>query len=441
MQSEQNFREFLEKSNPFQQYLYSYPHKTAYRPLEKEVALRELWKSEKRDALYLYSHIPFCRSKCSFCNLFSLSNPQENLIESYLETLKREADTVSDFLGDHSFSGYAIGGGTPSLLTEIQLEKLFRIYSDTLNVDMKKLPGSFEISPNTVTLEKLKLIRSAGIDRVSIGVQSFLESEAKLMGRVQPGEKLTKVLRSISSLDFPTFNIDLIYGIKGQTKESMIESLKKAMEFNPNEIFLYPLYTRPLTPLFSLDRTDGRRDHRMELYKTARDFLFAEGFEQSSMRMFSRSSGQKSSSYSCQEDGMIGLGVNARSYTKAFHYSTEYAVKRDSSLDILNSYISQKDFSFASHGIDLSVNEQKRRYLIKSLLKAEGINLSHYKKLFGTDLQSEFPELPVLADMDLTVQNQDQLRLTAEGLALSDLIGYWFISDSVKTKMREYSLK
>lgn len=439
-----SFRKFLSNTNPFQQYLYSYPHKSAYRTLEREIDLQELWSKEKKDSLYLYTHIPFCRSKCSFCNLFSVSNSNSEKIDSYLNTLRQEAEVTKHLLGNHSFSGYAIGGGTPSILSTSQLENLFQIYSESLDINLKELPGSFELSPDTVTSEKLDLIHNAGIDRVSIGVQSFIEEEAKLMGRKQPGDKLQKVLNLIRSYNFTTFNIDLIYGIKGQTKESMIKSLETAMTFNPNEIFLYPLYTRPLTPLFSKSSAGEQdEDHRMELYMAAREFLFERGFEQNSMRMFSRDGDKSVSSYSCQEDGMIGLGVNARSYTKRIHYSTEYAVSKKSSLGIIDQYISQEksDFSTAVYGIELNSDEQKRRYIIKSLLKAEGLNLEHYESLYKKDALKDFDELITLIDMKLALADEGQLKLNGEGLALSDLIGYWFISDEIKGKMREYTLR
>ncbi len=115
---------------------------------------------------------------------------------------------MRDILGDFAFAGYAVGGGTPSLLEPHQLEDLFLIYSDILNVDLANTPGSFEISPETITDEKLKLLSDIGIERISIGIQSFIESEAKSVGRYQTDNFIQPILEKIIGYQFPVFNLD-----------------------------------------------------------------------------------------------------------------------------------------------------------------------------------------------------------------------------------------
>jgi oxygen-independent coproporphyrinogen-3 oxidase len=437
------FEQYLKSNSRYQSYLYSYPHKTAYRHFEQPVDLKQLWKDEKKDALYLYSHIPFCRMKCSFCNLFTVSNPEAEAVELYLKQLKTEALTMRDILGYFAFAGYAVGGGTPSLLEPKQLEYLFSIYSDTLNVDLANSPGSFEISPETITDEKLQLLSDLGIERISIGIQSFIENEAKSVGRYQTDNFIQPVLEKIVSYQFPVFNIDLIYGIPGQTVETWLISLQAAMQYQPAEIFLYPLYIRPLT---SLHKKNGiqiaETDIRDELYQIGCEFLVSQGYIQDSMRLFRHKSiSQKSNSdYSCQEDGMIGLGTNARSYTRDLHYSTEYAVSRPNVNAIVQDYLHKPASAFqqATYGIELTEDDRKRRYLIKSLLKAEGLYLQDYANQFQEDVLQSFPELNSLADLQLATQDSQTIKLTSEGLAYSDLLGHWFISDPVKNKMNEY---
>lgn len=437
------FEQYLKSNSRYQSYLYSYPHKTAYRHFEQPVDLKQLWKDEKKDALYLYSHIPFCRMKCSFCNLFTVSNPEAETVDLYLKQLKTEALTMRDILGDFAFAGYAVGGGTPSLLEPKQLEDLFSIYHDTLNVDLANSPGSFEISPETITDEKLQLLSDLGVERVSIGIQSFIESEAKSVGRYQTDNFIQPILEKILSYQFPVFNIDLIYGIPGQTAETWLISLQTAMQYQPAEIFLYPLYIRPLT---SLHKKNGiqiaETDIRDELYQIGCEFLVSQGYIQDSMRLFRHKSiSQKSNSdYSCQEDGMIGLGTNARSYTRNLHYSTEYAVSRPNVNAIVQDYLQKPAGAFqqANYGIKLTEDDRKRRYLIKSLLKAEGLYLQDYANQFQEDVLQSFPELNSLADLQLATQDSQTIKLTSEGLAFSDLLGHWFISDPVKNKMNEY---
>ncbi len=443
----EQFRQYLSQTERFQSYLYSYPHKTAYRPFDEPVDLQALWVQEKKSSLYLYTHIPFCQMKCAFCNLFTVSHPQEELVTLYLKQLQTQAQVMRETLAEFHFSGYAVGGGTPSHLDTAQLAQLFAIYSETLGLDLQHTPGSFEISPDTITEDKLALLAQYRVQRISIGIQSFIEAEARAVGRIQPAAELEALLEKIKHFDFPSFNIDLIYGLAGQTPESWLASLKKALQFAPTELFLYPLYVRPLTALFrnSKNRAGQQDDIRTTLYQIGRDFLLANGYQQDSMRLFRRSAASpaRSGDYTCQEDGMIGLGTNARSYTRDVHYSTEYAVAKPQVAAIIAQYIAQKrsDFASAHYGIRLSEDDRKRRYLIKSLLKSEGIDRAHYQTLFGTALYSDFPELPSLIAMNLAAETGTWLRLQGDGMAYSDLIGHWFISPEVKQKMQSYTIK
>lgn len=440
------FRQYLGENNRFQSYLYSYPHKTAYRDFAEKIDLQALWLPEKKQALYLYTHIPFCRLRCAYCNIFSLSNPQDDLVQRYLNQIQTEAEVMREVLGDFSFANYSIGGGTPSHLTLAQLDQLFNIYTHTLGVDSRQTPGSIEISPDTITDEKLAFFAQQGVQRISIGIQSFIESEARSMGRMQPSQVIEPLLEKIVSFAFPVFNLDLIYGIAGQTPESWLASLQKAVSFQPDELFLYPLYVRPQTALFRKSAHDrDSADIRPTLYTLGRDFLKANGYIQESMRLFrrARTSLPQTSEYSCQEDGMIGLGVNARSYTRDVHYSSEYAVSKSNIGAIINQYVNQSptDFTTAEFGIRLSLDDKKRRYLIKSILKADGMDCAHYQQLFTTEVFSDFPELGDLLSMNLAEKTGSTFRLNEAGISYSDLIGHWFISAEVRQKMREYVQK
>lgn len=438
-----DFSRYLQENSRFQSYLYSYPHKTAYRHFAEKIDLATLWQAERRDALFLYTHIPFCELKCAYCNLFTISKPQAELVERYLVQLRNEAEVLREVLGTFHFANYAVGGGTPSILGLSQLDSLFDIYTDVMGVDLQAVPGSFEVSPDTLNSEKIRYLAGRGIQRLSIGIQSFVEAEARAMGRVQPQAETDALLEGIANAGFPMFNLDLIYGIAGQTEESWLASLCRAVIFQPDELFLYPLYVRPLTALHrKAIPLASHTDIRPRLYALACEFLQASGYVQDSMRLFRRAAAVpvRSTEYSCQEDGMIGLGVNARSYTRDVHYATEYAVGKANVAAIVEAYVSKPraDFACTGHGIRLSEEDRKRRYLIKSLLKAEGLECKHYRRVFGTDVASDFPDLHVLQQLGLAQLEGNFLRLTTEGMAHSDLIGHWFIGPEVRQKMQDY---
>ncbi len=266
-------------------YAYAYPHKTAYRALKPPVALRDVWAAERRDALFLYLHTPFCEMRCGFCNLFTTANPPPGFAQDYLAALRRQAARTREALGPATFARLAVGGGTPTYLDEASLESLFDVAERTFGVDPQNIPVSVETSPLTAETGKLRLLRERGVDRISIGVQSFIEAEVKAVGRSQKTAVVEQALDRIRNVGFPTLNIDLIYGLPGQTTGSWLESLRAALRFKPEELYLYPLYVRPMTGL-------GRRSQKAEddlrpaCYRAGRELLLESGYRQISMRMF-----------------------------------------------------------------------------------------------------------------------------------------------------------
>jgi oxygen-independent coproporphyrinogen III oxidase len=173
------------EQTPYQSYVYAYPHKTAYRVLDQPVALSAAWAEERRDALFLYMHIPFCEMRCGFCNLFTTVNPKGGLEARYLDTLERQAWRVRAALGSAGFARLAIGGGTPTYLGPADLHRLFDIAEQIFGADPQAIPVSVETSPKTADYERLSVLRERGADRISIGVQSFFEPEAAAAGRPQ----------------------------------------------------------------------------------------------------------------------------------------------------------------------------------------------------------------------------------------------------------------
>jgi oxygen-independent coproporphyrinogen-3 oxidase len=232
-----------------------------------------------------------------------------------------------------------------------------------------------------------------------------------------------------------------MYGLPGQTEQTWRGSLAAALEYRPEEVYLYPLYVRPLTTL-------GRKgaqavdEHRVALYEQGRAMLREAGYRQISMRMFRRGAFADAPVYACQDDGMVGLGCGARSYTRALHYSTEWAVGARSVRDIIDRWIVRDDaaFAVADYGIELDASEQRRRWLILSLLADEGLDLDSYRARFGGDAHAEFPELAELLPHGLAVRDGAILRLTPDGLAHADAIGPWLQSDAVRARMTEYAL-
>ncbi|MFJ5999354.1 STM4012 family radical SAM protein [Streptomyces sp. NPDC092370] len=435
---------------PYQSYVYAYPHKTAYRPLPHRPALASLWAAEPKDALSLYLHIPFCEVRCGFCNLFTRIGAPDGLTGAYLDALERQADAVREALGDGEkvrFATAAFGGGTPTFLTAAELERLCDIAEHRMGADLRAVPLSVEASPATATADRLAVLAARGATRLSLGVQSFVDSEARAAVRPQRRAAVESALGRVRDARIPVLNIDLIYGIDGQTEDTWRRSLDAALAWRPEELYLYPLYVRPLT---GLDRRGGGPDpawdeQRLRLYRAGRDHLLAHGYTQQSMRMFRRADTppQGADDYACQTDGMIGLGCGARSYTADLHYSFDYAVGMQEIRAIIDDYVHATDFSHAEVGYAMDAREARRRHLLQSLLQAEGLRLDDYRARFGATPADDFgPELAAFAELGwLADGGSETLRLSPEGLAHSDAIGPALFSPAVRAAMAAYERK
>ena len=272
--------ELLQKS-PYQTYVYSYPHKTAYRPFKTPIKLSDVWSRENRNALFLYIHIPFCEMRCGFCNLFTMVQKDEDFVKNYVQTLRRQSQQVKQALGKSKFARFALGGGTPTRLSLEGLKAVLDIAENTMGANLQTIPGSVEVSPETATEDKLNLLRDRGIDRISIGVQSFIDTEVLAIQRRQEATRVKETLTRIKDKGFPILNIDLIYGLPGQTIDNWLYSLHQALSFQPEEIYLYPLYVRPLTGMSYTDKEWD--DIRLSCYRVGRDLLLAQGYQQISM--------------------------------------------------------------------------------------------------------------------------------------------------------------
>lgn len=431
--------EQLLAGTPYVSYSYGYPHKTAYRSISPR-KLQDVWNAEPRSALFLYVHIPFCSVRCGFCNLLATTGAEKGYVRRYIDTLERQAVVTREAIGRRTFVRAALGGGTPTFLQPAELEHVLNVMRNTMGADLAAIPAGVEVSPETTDGERLAVLRDAGIDRVSIGVQSFDQREASAMGRPQRETDVRQALQLIRDHRFPTLNIDLIYGGAGQTTASWLHSIRAAIEYRPEELYIYPLYVRPLTGL-------GRRgqswdEQRTTLYRAGRDFLLELGYQQVSMRMFRAPHAPASDApvYCCQQDGMVGLGAGARSYTRDLHYSTRYAVGKARVSAVIDDYVNHDaaELAIVDHGFEMDDGERRRRFVIQSVLQAEGLSRAEYLSTFGSDALSDLPALRELQDHALANVTPDRIHLTPVGLEKSDAIGPWLYSARVGRLMEGY---
>jgi oxygen-independent coproporphyrinogen III oxidase len=448
-----SFAESLE-AGVYQGYTYSYPHKTSYRWFDQPQSLEQHWSCVDLSNTFLYAHIPFCEMRCGFCNLFTTTDSSGDREMLFVEALERQARIVRNLLGPSlRVTTGAIGGGTPTILSASNLQRVLSALSDTYNVDFFQVSFSVETSPDTADAEKIDILSNAGVHRASIGIQSWKTAELRAMGRPQDVQRAHEAAARLRESSIPTLNIDLIYGVEGQNAESMQANIADTLRHEPNEVFLYPLYVRPLT---GLGRNTLRSwdDERLDLYRVGRDLLLEAGYRQVSMRRFEKVSATIEAasrsvavgeSYDCQRDPMVGLGPGARSYTPNVHYSTDWAVGRDGVRSIIDSFNAAGDthHKSAHYGVLLNDDDRKRRFVMQGLLHETGVDLLRYESQFGVALLEDREALTELISFGAAVHDAatGTVKLTDRGVELSDAIGPWLYSAETKARMATFEIR
>jgi len=419
------------------QYMYSYPHKTAYRDLPGINLADRLGVLKDFDNSF-YMHIPFCQYKCGYCNLFSVAGMENRVsfMEDYIYTMERQAEQLAGVMPEGViFNEMAVGGGTPLILPLHLLKQLFVIATKYFGIKCGRVPVSFETSPNQTSKEKLGLLKENGVTRISIGVQSFNKIELKKLHRFHSPERAMEALKDIKTTGFECVNIDIIYGIPGQTRYTLLKSLEKAVLFEPEELFIYPLYVKYGTYLYKTGVKPSA--DTMGLYICARDFLLSNGYIQKSMRRFEKAGSKiaETSSPSCGFGNTVSIGCGGRSYIGNLHFCTPYTVENAGCLKNLSAYIKQKDFLTIGHGFILTEDEIKRHYAVKNILFGNGIDREDYRKHFNSEAEEDFPVIKEWQSQGYASADKEFISLTQEGTALSDYLGPAFISGDTREKM------
>jgi oxygen-independent coproporphyrinogen-3 oxidase len=450
------------RDNAYPGYVYGYPHKKAYRTLREPQALEDVWAAEPRAALYCYVHVPFCNQRCSFCNLFTFVPADESPAGVYLDALAREMEAYARVLHPARFSRLYIGGGTPTYLDANELRRLAGLLQGILGVVPAAAHGCIEASPETLDDEKIAVLRELGFQRLSLGIQSLVPEELRQVNRRFDFDLNARAIERVGRAGFPHFNIDLIYGLPGQTAASWRYSLEAAIDSAATSLFLYPLYVRPLTGL------DRRADtlpcptpkQMGALYDLAVERLATAGFRQWTMRQFRRDvvgricnpserEGRIANpsyeafadlEYRCQRDGMVGLGAGARSYTQGLHYSTPWKMVARNIRGVVESYcLAMADGRpEVAHGFVLDDDERRRRFVIQSLLY-DGLRWRDFSETFGADARVLFaPQWQALEEEGCMTAGEDAVRLSPRGVRHADVVGQLFFSERVRQLMDTY---
>ena len=363
------------------------------------------------DAIGLYLHIPFCVRKCNYCDFCSFNLSTVDWKEEYINRLCEEIASYKD--REIKVNSIFFGGGTPSLLTPLEFEKICYAIKDSFRV-LPECEFTVEANPKTLDSEKLATFVECGVNRLSIGLQSIHENEMKILGRIHSYEDFVEIYHLAREHGINNINVDLMYGIPEQTMESFGQTLDTVLALRPDHISLYGLILEEGTPFY--ERQDSlplpSEDHECDMYYLAAEKLRAAGYshyEISNYALDGRQCQHNLKYWRCEE--YIGLGLAAYSYFegKRFGNSDDPAVYLGSECVDYKVYEDATDDTF--------------EYVMLRLRLAEGISLSDYKSRFGVDFVSSRREL-----IDSYVKagyislSDDRIALTERGFYVSNSI-------------------
>ena len=385
--------------------------------------------------LSIYIHIPFCVRKCLYCDFLSAPASGETM-EAYASCLCREIEAAGKLYPDHEVRTVFFGGGTPSILKKERicqiLEALRRAFSLAEDAEI-----TIEVNPGTVDADKLAAYYAAGINRLSIGVQSLQGNELQALGRIHSTEDFFQTYSVAIKSGFNNINVDLMSAIPEQTLESCQDTLRQLLSLDrpPSHISAYSLIIEEGTPFY--ENTPVLPDEEMDrlFYKITNDILKAAGYHRYEISNYAREGCECRHNRVYWERGeYLGFGIGAASLMQETRFSnirdlqtylkllSGEAADRPSTGQLME-HLRQE----VSH---LTEREQMEEFMFLGLRLTEGVSKKRFFKTFGKKFTDVYPGISEkLIREGLLVQEGDRLKLTELGLDVSNRVMAEFLFD------------
>lgn len=377
----------------------------------------------KQKELGVYIHIPFCKKKCYYCDFISFENRCDE-IPQYIESLKEEIRKF-DF-SNYNVTSIYIGGGTPSYIDS----KYIKYILDKLKTRVKfdDIEITIEINPGTVTEEKLKEYKEAGINRISIGLQSTNNNLLKEIGRIHTYEEFLEAYQLVNKIGFNNINVDLMLALPGQTTKDLKESLDKIINLNPNHISVYSLIVEEGTKISKL-LEEGKislpeEEQERRMYWYVKDILELKGYNHYEVSNFSKKGKESRHNMNCwNQEEYIGFGVAAHSYINNVRFSNTDNIKEY--IKNIKENNSEKNITIEE---EQTLEDKKKEFMMLGFRKIEGVDVSKFKEKFVDNPLFLYREkLNKLTEEGLIEVDLNNIRLTNKGLDLANLVFEEFI--------------
>ncbi len=374
------------------------------------------------DRFGIYVHIPFCISKCKYCDFVSF--PCMEKIDKYFDVLIKEIKSKSVYAVKEVTTIY-IGGGTPSVPDSKYIVKIIQTIKEVFKVS-KNAEVTIEVNPRTVTKEKLIDYKNSGINRISIGLQSTNNEILKLIGRIHNYEEFLNTYNLAKEVGYNNINVDLMLGIPNQTESDVIDSINKVISLNPKHISIYSLIVEENTEIQRLIDSEiltmPSEDDERNMYWKTKTILEKNGFIQYEISNFAKKGYESKHNLDCwNQEEYIGMGLASHSY---------FNRKRFSIIDKLDKYIENEN-CLEKNIIINEVQEresQAKEYMLIGLRKISGVSISKFEKKFRINPLFYFRfEINNLVEKGLIEVDLDNIKLTKKGLDFANIVFEEFV--------------
>lgn len=378
------------------------------------------------EKLGIYIHIPFCKKKCKYCDFISFScyeNKQKEYVKALIEEIKnKELGNIQK-----EVTTIYIGGGTPSIIDSKDIIEILNAVRERFVID-ENSEVTIEINPGTITREKLEDYKIAGINRISIGLQSTNDRILDLIGRIHNYDEFLNTYNLVKSVGFKNINVDLMLAIPTQTESELITSLNEVIKLDPNHISLYSLILEPGTELeklvtqHKLELIDDKIER--EMYWKTKNILEKNGYKHYEISNFAKNGYESKHNMDCwNQEEYIGFGLAAHSY---------YNNKRFSNKANLENYIENIKSNNISKNIEIQEVQDReskaKEYMMLGLRKIDGVSISKFEQKFRINPLFYFRfEISKLTDEDLIEVDLDNIKLTKKGLDFANLVFEEFV--------------
>lgn len=408
--------------------------------------------------LGLYIHIPFCAKKCDYCDFLSAPATQD-VIHNYFEAMLTEIETYRGSTGDYVVPTIFFGGGTPSVVAASYIERIMNAIRQVFVVDDSRLEVTIEMNPGTITKDKLEVYRQAGINRLSIGLQSVNNEELSLLGRIHTYEQFEDNYKLARELGFHNINIDLMSALPGQTLQTWEHTLNKVIGLKPEHISAYSLIIEEDTKFYEQYHEGAKafeqlpdEDTDRRMYHRTKEILLENGYHRYEISNYAKPSYEcrHNSSYWVGTD-YLGIGLGAASLIEGTRFSNEKDLNKYIELCNIkkNGYECSNQKNNCKSNVmadsrsirndciglrtnieELTLQQKMEEFMLLGLRICAGVSKKDFLQRFGIEIDAIYGEvLKQLSNQKLLEMKEDIICLTEYGIDVSNYVLAEFLLD------------